>query len=741
VISALVLSLGLAAASLQGPVMGTVAGTVRGEVRSEATGAPLVGALVEVVGEGLSRASVTDSTGGYILRAVPPGRTLLRARRLDHEPFEVEVRVPSSGEVVLDFALRSKPLQLSGIQVRGQVNGAAPAGAGQDTLPPVAPAMEIAGLKALESTPGIAEMGFAERPRGSPGQQPADPSDVLFVRGGSADLKLVLLDGAPVYTPFHLGGLLDPFEPGVLHSASLYLGGAPARYDGGLSYILDMSTRSGRAGRLRSSGAVDLMSTRAVAEGPLTERGNYLLSGRAIHWLGIAPFVAGPLPSAYVDGLMRLDVRVGGEGAISFTGFRNQESVRLDADQGISAGWGNSAVSLRYHGRVAGNDAEIGVARSGFDADLPFAGNRSVTEGSTERLRVTGDVARHLGPVRLRYGASFDRTSFAFHMRPTSASTRSWFRDGAAAGDASGAYLDAGWQPISRVRVRGGLRGELFSADPVLRFSPRVGVTWLLSDRAALSAAAGRYHQYVRTPFSEVVIPGTPPDTIFFAPTLAVGDASHFTIGLHQELDAGVRLGVEGFFKTFGGVPAPAASEARASGMDLWVRRETGSIQGWLGYSLSWVWSLPSTGGTTDRFDGRQLVNAGASGAVGRWGDLDLRVAYGAGLPFTAIGLDLAEAARPTLGTQRATTFSATDTPPLPDAPADPYLRLDLGISRTFNPTWGRVPVEITPYLKMMNALNRRDAIFYRYDRSDDSAPHPLAALPVLPLLGVQWKF
>jgi hypothetical protein len=268
-----------------------------------------------------------------------------------------------------------------------------------------------------------------------------------------------------------------------------------------------------------------------------------------------------------------------------------------------------------------------------------------------------------------------------------------------------------------------------------------VGLTWLLSERAALSAAAGRYHQYVRTPFSEVVIPGTPPDTIFFAPTLAVGDASHFTLGLHQELDEGVRLGVEGFFKTFGGVPGPAASDARASGMDLWVRREAGSVHGWLGYSLSWVWSLPSAGGTTERFDGRQLVNAGVMGSLGRWGNVDLRLAYGAGLPFAAIMMDVAMAGVEARAAPRATALAATDTPPLPEAPADPYLRLDLGLSRTFTPTWGRVPVEITPYLKMLNALNRRDAMFYRYDRGDDSAPHPLATLPVLPLLGVQWKF
>ena len=708
-------------------------GMVRGQVRSEPNGAQLAGAIVEWVrGAGAGSHTVsTDSAGNYLLRAVPAGRAKLRAYRLDHEPFEVEVLVPSGGEVALDFALRPRPPRLSEVRVRGNIERGIEGAPETDTLPPPRPAVERAEMKALEGVSGITELGLGERPQNGSGPAPVDPSDVLYIRGGAADLKLVLLDGAPVYTPFHLGGLLDPFEPGALRSATLYLGGAPAQHDGGLSYVLALNTRPARGGRVRSSGAVDLISGRTIVEGPLGDGAGFLLSGRAVHWLAAGPLLRNSAPYGYMDGLARFDTRIGKQGLLSFTGFGNREKVWLDTVgvDGASAGWGNRAGSVRYRDVLGDTDAEIGIAASQFDATLPVGEHRlAPTEGATDRVRVTADLGREAGPVRLRFGGSFDRTVFRYQMRNGTPSV---------SGDATGGYVDGSWQPMARLRLRGGLRTDLFSVNPEPRFAGRFSATWLLSDRAALSAAAGSYHQYVRAPFA---------DTVTFTPTLAVGHASHFTVGLHQELDAGVRLGVEGFFKTFGGIPAPAAGQARASGMDLWARRETGSVRGWLGYSLSWAWSPPADGTVAERFDGRQLVSAGATGTLGRWADVDFRIAYGAGLPFSAInlqqdGADPANSPSPEAGPVRLETGSATDTPPLAEPPTDPYLRLDLGISRTFAPRWAGVPMEITPYFKMLNALDRRDAVFYRYEGGSGAAPEPVTAFPVLPLLGVQWKF
>jgi hypothetical protein len=739
-ITALTLTLALAAGALQDPP-----GSLRGTVRGGPDDAPLAGATVEIGGAGARRTVLTDSGGGYRLAPVPAGRRMVRAWRLDHEPLEVEVDVPPGGEMALDLSLRPRTIPLPALRVRGRSHPDEPEVGTPDTLASHASALQVAGMRSIESTPGIVELGLGEQPRGMQGQAPADPSDALYVRGSSAEMKLVLLDGAPVYTPFHLGGLLDSFEADALGGARLYLGGAPVRYDGGLAYILDLSTRPGRPGRIRSRGGVDLLSARLTLEGSATERVRYLFGGRALHPWGTAALTGERLPYTYADAVGRVDVRLGGESSLRLTGFRNREGAWPDTTGGreMRMGWGNRALSAHYRGRLAGARSDVGVAWSGFDARLPLGTpHRAPDEGSTSRLRATADFAREVGPVSLGYGASLDR------MVQRSGRRAAWpllaVPDARVdRGDAAGAYLEASWQPVPRLRTRGGVRTDVFSVDPAPRVSPRLAVTWLLSERAALSLAAGRYHQLVRSWDPVEASSRSPrPDTLFLPGGLTVGGASHLSMALHQEMDLGVWLGMEGFFKSFDGVSAPGADRAHASGVDVWVRRDAGRVRGWLGYSLSWVWS-DGSGTSRDIFEGRQALSAAVARTLGGWGEADLRVAYGAGLPFTAISLDLvAEEARadPRSVALAGSTQSAAESPLFPLAPPDVYFRLDFGVRRTFTPRWQGVPMRISPYLRVLNALNRRDALFYHRPGSD-ARPHPLSALPLLPVLGMEWRF
>jgi hypothetical protein len=741
IVSALVLALALALAPAQDP--GT--GTIRGQVRTESTGAPLAAAVVEVTGTEFRRTAATDAAGRFVIHDVPGGRRLLRASHIGHEPLEVEVVVAAGGELHVDFSLRFRPVPLTGVTARTD-----PHAPGRDTASASLPSLGIAGARLMESAPGIVELGMGGDGRGSPGQAPVDPADVLFVRGVASDLKLVLLDGAPVYSPFHVGGLLDSFDAQLLHNATLYLGGAPARYDGGLSYILDLTTRSGRPDRVHSSGAVDMMSARVTAEGGIGDRFRVLAGGRGVHGYGVEPLLRGAVPYAYAEGLTRVDLGLGSRHSLGLTAFRNREGVSLDSlGNGQEAGWGNTALSLRLRGPLGGADAEFGAAYGAFDASLPTVNDETFpTRGEARRLRFTADLASDAGPLRLRYGASFDQQRLLHQVRsrPIDALSRTW--DGAAEGQSAGAYLEGAWQPTRRLKVRAGLRGNHFPEDPGIRVAPRLSATWMLSDRASLTAAGGQYHQYVRTVEAPGVLRARDlPDTLYLPTGLAVDRATHFNLALHQELDDGVRLGVEGFFKNFDGVGLPHSERTQASGVDLWVRRDVGSFRGWLGYSLNWVWSMERTRVTSDEFAGRQLLNAGFLGPLGRWAELEVRFVYGAGLPFSSIPLDLAsspewtsEPATPPiqLGT---TSRHAAETPLAPEYPSDPYLRLDLGLSRAFETRWGDTPLTIAPYVKILNSLDRRDALFYWSDRDSNAAPRAVAALPVLPVVGMSWRF
>jgi hypothetical protein len=80
------------------------------------------------------------------------------------------------------------------------------------------------------------------------------------------------------------------------------------------------------------------------------------------------------------------------------------------------------------------------------------------------------------------------------------------------------------------------------------------------------------------------------------------------------------------------------------------------------------------------------------------------------------------------------------DPPVVAAEPQEPYIRLDAQVSRTWGGSFGTFAFQFTPYLRVINALNRRDAIFYHYSRESGRA-EPVAGLPVLPILGAEWKF
>ncbi|HEY8470366.1 MAG TPA: TonB-dependent receptor [Longimicrobiales bacterium] len=734
------------------PLQDPAPGIVRGQVRSEATSTPVAGAQVELVGVP-GAVVVADSAGRYVLRSVPPGRRVVRASHIDHEGLEVEVLVPAGTEFLLDFVLQLRPVTLPPVTADAlTVRGA------RDTLGVPPPQLEQASIRALESTPGVAELGIADAVKQFPGGEPLDPADILYVRGTAADLKLMLLDGAPVYAPYHLSGLIRPFEAGLLQSATLHMGGAPARYDGGLSYILELETRAARRNGVHASGSMDVLSAGGVVEGPIGSRVGYLAGARALHGLGIQYLLSDGFPYGYAEGLARVDATVGSHGSISATGFWNHESVDLDTVQSGAepARWGNAAGSVRYRGAVFGGEAELVASYGVFGATMPVGDKRPiVARGRSRRTRLGADFGRGLGAVFLRLGLTHDRLELDQQLEPrglAGGGAVDAFRQ-VAQGDVTGAYVDASFTPVRRLVLRGGLRADAFSLQPGLRLAPRIGATWLPTDRLVVRLTAGQYRQFVSVPeaFDEHVVW---PAAATVRTPLVIARASHVVLGLDREVGYGIRLGLESFVKHFDGLPrevAPALrikpprrdAEMNVSGVDLWVQRSTGRLQGWLGYSVAWIHADEHGYGPTRAADGRQLVSAGLSGPIGGGGEFELRFSYGAGLPYTAVPeVGAPEPALTAAAVQFPSAFFATE---LSEGvsrsrrPDEPYVRLDAQVSHTWDTRFRGTKVEVTPYLRVLNALDRRDALFYRSD--GEEGLQPVGVLPIVPVLGVAWRF
>ena len=757
----------------------TPAGAIEGTVRAhEGTNVRFLPyAIVQATMPGDRRTILADSLGRYRIEALPAGSVRLQVSHVAHRTAQVEVTVPDGGTVLLDIDLEWSPIVMHRITVvADQI--VRPRALRRSEMP--IPAVEVI---ALGASTGLGEAGLSEAIAAMPGNDPSDPSHGLFMRGSTTDLKLVLLDGAPVYTPFHLGGLLSSFDAASLGEAALHTGGAPARYDGGLSYVLDLRTRPPQTDRLHVRGGVDLISANIAAEGPIGRSVSFSASSRTLHDYGTAALGGGQTPYGYRDALGRIDARLGEGHLLSATAFWNRESVFLNPSQvGTALGaefivpedasWGNHALVIAYHGSVADVRLDATVSASGYRAELPLRAPQDIedpfadptadptavddgvfplaelndgmlAEAETNRLRLTLDGSTSVGRSRLRFGTSVDRTETVYSARSFADIGNGAAVKTEADGVVAGVYADGVRTLAPGLDLRVGLRADAFSTERGVRLAPRVAFLWSLSDEALLTVAAGRYHQFSRVSDRDVelsVVGG--PLAASTTSLLSVATADHVVVSLDQELRNDVRLGIEGFWKEFTGLGGPGSEVLRSSGIDIQVLREGAGVTAWLGYNLSWFWSGSSGLGGTGTFAARQLLSAGLRGSPdGRIGGA-VSLGYTAGLPYTSIpfGDRDAETATVTEQTELPGDLAQED-PVFAGNPDDGFLRLDVELFTHFTARMFGRDVNVRPYLRLINALDQRDALFYYFEPWRDSDLRPLAERSFLPVFGVEWRF
>jgi outer membrane cobalamin receptor len=102
----------------------------------------------------------------------------------------------------------------------------------------------------------------------------------LYVRGGSTDQNLILLDGVPVYNVNHLFGIFSVFNGDALNSVTMYKGGFPARYGGRLSSVVDIRMKEGNKEKIRGNATVGLLASKLTVDGPINDKTTFLVSGR-----------------------------------------------------------------------------------------------------------------------------------------------------------------------------------------------------------------------------------------------------------------------------------------------------------------------------------------------------------------------------------------------------------------------------------------------------------------------------
>ena len=737
---------------------------VNGFVTDAATGQPLELASVALLqGEAVALGTATGAGGAFVLPRLAPGRYVLRASFVGYELFADTLRLTASETYTVEVALRPATAALSELVVeQARPGGAADVVAGQQTVRPEdlarVPTFDVSGDLAsyLTTLPGVVST--------------ADRGGQLFIRGGEPSQNLVLLDGIPLYQPFHALGFYSVFPADILQRADVYAGGFPARFGERLSSVIDVQSREGHLFRYGGAVGVSPFLGSVRLEGPLvSDRASMLFSGRTSLVEPLASrYVRAPLPFRFGDAFAKLFAKTGRTGRLSFTGLHAYDRATLGEDTGSGPPeeirWRTSAAGGRYVWlpRQLPTVVTLTLAASWLtselgptDAPIRRTSVRDVSAGLNvalfgEGIRADFGMAARTVSLANRLGGLYQNlyltkrelAPFAFYLEPE-------FTLGA-------------------FRVTPSLRMQVIEARTSPVFEPRLRAVWERG-RHRISAAAGVYHQEtvglsdrrdaasIFTVWASILgppsdFPGASRDDVRQGRLPA---ARHAIAGYGVRLAPGLEIAIEGFYKQIGDLfvaewtAFPRLStrlqpaEGRSFGFDARLEWEQPRFYAAFLYGLSStryeaqqeeleLWYGDATLAFRPPHDRRHQLNVLAQAEATRF-KLSVRWAFGSGLPYSRVlgfdGFALIDDQRVVskLPARRRVIYERPFRGLLPT-----YHRLDVALARTF---WLR-RARLTLQASAINAYDRRN-IFYL----DTFTLRRVDQLPFVPSVGLQVTF
>lgn len=197
-------------------------------------------------------------------------------------------------------------------------------------------------LKSIQLLPGIKSAG-----EGNSG---------FYVRGGGADQNLILLDEAPVYNASHLLGFFSTFNSDAIKDVTLYKGGMPAQYGGRLSSVVDIKMREGNEKGYDVSGGLGLISSRLNIEGPIVRnKGSFLVSGRRTYadmFLKLSHDTSINSNTLYFYDLnLKANYKLSKKDRLYLSGYFGRDVLGFGETFGTD--WGNLTGTLRWNHQVS----------------------------------------------------------------------------------------------------------------------------------------------------------------------------------------------------------------------------------------------------------------------------------------------------------------------------------------------------------------------------------------------------
>lgn len=316
--------------------------TVSGTVRDQSSGETLIGASIIFLNHPRS-AVLSNSYGFYSLNAVA-GKYTMVVSFAGYRDDTLEISLDKDVEMPVNLAPSGAEMQEVIVSAnRNNANVTKPLMGVQKLsvneikdIPVIFGEKDI--LKTIQLLPGV--------------QSGGDGSSGFYVRGGSVDQNLILLDEATVYNPTHLLGFFSTFNSDAIKDVTLYKGAIPAEYGGRLASVLDVRMDDGNEKDYGVSGGLGLISSRLNVQGPIEkDDGSFIVSARRTYadlFLKLSKDTNTNRSSLYFyDINAKANYKLGDKDHIFLSGYFGKDDLGLGNTFGLD--YGNSTGTFRWN--------------------------------------------------------------------------------------------------------------------------------------------------------------------------------------------------------------------------------------------------------------------------------------------------------------------------------------------------------------------------------------------------------
>jgi len=521
--------------------------------------------FISVIIKGTNLGTYTNEEGYFIINNVPRGEIEIVFVNIGYKQKIIAERIKDkTDDKFIKIELKKSAVQVEGISATAEkhkqeintreiiVSNVLQTNEDLQSIPQLADADVF---RAIQVLPGVSSL--------------SDFSSGLYIRGGSPDQNLILLDDIDVYNPNHFGGIFSTFNTDAIENVELMKGGFPAKYGGRLSSVLNVINLDGNRKYHQGVARVSLISANTTLQGPWKfgkQKGSYMASFRRTYLELLKSAMNLEMPDYYFyDGHAKVNYDINEKDKLNVSTYFGKDKLKMNFGGEMLIEWGNETFSSQwvhiFNPQIFSKFTLAGSHFSSiFDVEYSsgskFTRSNDIYDGTLKGVITYTPSEQHM--LDFGFEAKYNNITFLFETKEVDLDPDT-LPDVEVNSNIFSLFCQDSWDIGAFWTIQPGLRlTYCYNESPNLsaspkgqygRISPRLSLRRKLTLNSNIFFNYGRYYQYLTS-----LNPGqsTPMDLWFpIDGNVKPGISDHYIAGYKTQISSDFALDFEIYYKTY----------------------------------------------------------------------------------------------------------------------------------------------------------------------------------------------